>query len=309
MSIFRILTVLSLFVGNALWAQAASNHWNYALFTTIETRSSSYWTEILSKSHTISYTGNTILSDGTFRSARLPEGFVSLSKNHKIRLIPLITAVSKNGSSFLKSNATMEFAIRNIINVLHSNPHLAGIHLDIESVPKSEIASYKRFLRILKERFPEDRVITIAIFPQIEFPNPNYVIHSDLFQEEAIDEFVLMSYDYHSPQTPPGPVTSLSLTKKNLEFLSKRINASKLWLGLPLYGYFWNRNGTVRILTQKDLQKRNNDLEIVEHEDGFSILKNSSGTGAVTDLKTLEKYKELAQSFRLKGTAFWRIGF
>ncbi|TGL78609.1 glycosyl hydrolase family 18 protein [Leptospira yasudae] len=309
MSIFRILTVLSLFVANALWAQEASNHWNYALFTTIETHSSAYWMEILSKSHTISYTGNTILSNGMFRAARLPKDFVSLSKNYKIRLIPLITAVSKNGSSFLTSNATMELAIRNIIDVLHSNRHLAGIHLDIESIPKSEIVSYKRFLRILKERFPKDRVITIAVFPQVEFPNPNYVIHSDLFQEEAIDEFVLMSYDYHSPQTPPGPVTSISLTKKNLEFLFKRMDVSKLWLGLPLYGYFWNRNGTVRILTQKDLQKKNSDLEIVKHEDGFSILKNSSGTGAITDLKTLEKYKELAQSFRLKGTAFWRIGF
>ncbi|MCG6169664.1 glycosyl hydrolase family 18 protein [Leptospira sanjuanensis] len=309
MSIFRILTVLSLFVGNALWAQETSNHWNYVLFTTIETRSSSYWTEILSKSHTISYTGNTILSDGTLKAARLPQDFVSLSKNYKIRLIPLITAVSKNGSSFLKSNATIEVAIRNIIDVLHSNPHLAGIHLDIESIPKSEIASYKQFLRILKKRFPKDRVITIAVFPQIDFPNPNYAIHSDLFQEKAIDEFVLMSYDYHSPQTSPGPVTSLSLTKKNLEFLSERIDPSKLWLGLPLYGYFWNRNGKVRILTQKDLQNGNNDLEIEKHEDGFLILKNSSGTGAITDLKTLEKYKELVRSFRLKGTAFWRIGF
>ncbi|EMO26044.1 hypothetical protein LEP1GSC170_2898, partial [Leptospira interrogans serovar Bataviae str. HAI135] len=61
-----------------------------------------------------------------------------MSKNYKIRLIPLISAVSKNGSSFLGSDITMKIAIENLIVFLKQNPEIAGLHFDIEFLPKSE---------------------------------------------------------------------------------------------------------------------------------------------------------------------------
>lgn len=309
MNILRIITVLSLFVGHTLWATEQTLHWNYALFSTLEKGSQSYWAGVCSKSHTISYTGNVILSDGNLKHSTLPKEFSVISKNYKTRLIPLITAARRDGSGFLKSDKTIETAIRELSNFLIRNPETAGLHLDIEFLPRSEIAYFRKFLRSLKERMGKDKVLTIAIFPQLDFPNRNFIVHSDLFGEEAIDEFVLMSYDFHSPQTPPGPVTSLSLTKKNLEFLSERIPSSKLWLGLPLYGYFWNRNGKVKILTQKDLRKFQENSRIVPNSNGFSVLENENGTGYISDLDTLEKYNKLVESFRLKGAAYWRIGF
>ncbi|WP_025177858.1 glycosyl hydrolase family 18 protein [Leptospira kirschneri] len=309
MNILKILTALSLFVGNPLWGIDLPFHWNYVLITSIKKQSTSYWSNVFSKSHTICYTGAVILSNGYFKFSLLPKSFIKLSKNYKIRLIPLITTVSKNDSSFLGSDITMKIAIENIIDFLKQNPEIAGLHFDIEFLPKSEIGNYKKFLRKLKQELPKEKVLTVAIFPQLEFPNQNLIVYSDLFEEKSIDEFVLMSYDFHSPKTNPGPVTSIPLTKKNLEFLLKRISNSKLWLGLPLYGYFWNRNDKVQILTQKNLEKFRENSEIILNEDGFSFVKNSKGEGYILDSNTLEKYDVLINTFQLKGAAFWRIGF
>ncbi|EMS86072.1 glycosyl hydrolase, family 18 domain protein [Leptospira noguchii str. Cascata] len=232
-----------------------------------------------------------------------------MSKNYKIRLIPLIAAASKDGSSFLGSDITMKIAIENLIVFLKQNPEIAGLHFDIEFLPKSEIGNYKKFLKKLKQKLSKEKVITVAVFPQLEFPNQNLIVHSDLLEEKSIDEFVLMSYDFHSTKTDPGPVTSIPLTKKNLEFLLKRIPNSKLWLGLPLYGYFWNRNGRVQILTQKDLEKFKKNSEVALNKDGFFFIKNNKGEGYISDLNTLEKYNVFIDTLQLKGTAFWRIGF
>ncbi|TGK16285.1 glycosyl hydrolase family 18 protein [Leptospira kmetyi] len=309
MNILRIITILSLFVGHTLWATEQTLHWNYALFVSLEKGSNSDWVDVCSKSHTISYTGNVILSNGNFKSSALPKGFLDLCKNYKTRLIPLITAARKASSGFLKSDRTIENATLELSNYLIRNPEIAGLHLDVEFLPSSEISNFRKFLRALKNKLPKEKVLTVAIFPQIDFPNRNSVVHADILTEEAIDEFVLMSYDFHSPQTAPGPVTSFSLTKKNLEFLSERIPGSKLWLGLPLYGYFWDRNGKTRILTQKDLRKFRENSQIVSDSDGFSVLKNEDGIGFISDPSTLEKFNKHLSTFGLKGTAYWRIGF
>lgn len=145
MNILKIITALSLFVGNPLWGINLPFYWNYVLITSIKKQPTSYWSDIFSKSHTICYTGAVILSNGYFKFSLLPKNFIKLSKNYKIRLIPLISAVSKNGSSFLGSDITMKIAIENLIVFLKQNPEIAGLHFDIEFLPKSEIGNYKKF--------------------------------------------------------------------------------------------------------------------------------------------------------------------
>ncbi|EMY11918.1 hypothetical protein LEP1GSC043_1311 [Leptospira weilii str. Ecochallenge] len=47
---------------------------------------------------------------------------MDLSKNYKIRLIPLISTISKNNSSFLKSNISIKIGIQNLIHFLKLKP-------------------------------------------------------------------------------------------------------------------------------------------------------------------------------------------
>ncbi|AOP35738.1 glycosyl hydrolase [Leptospira tipperaryensis] len=309
MIILRILTLLCFFDTSYLWAKEPTPIWNYTIHQSIERESPAYWTEIFSKSHTLCFTGTYLRADGSLKSIRLPETFFTLGQKHKVRLIPLVTSSHPHGWYFLKTESGIQNSIESLIHFIEQNPNLSGLHFDIEYISNSQIPNYKRFLKELRKRLPRDKVLTLALFPQIEFPNLNSKIHAELLDADFIDEFVLMSYDFHSSKTKPGPVTSLSWTKKNLEFLSGKIPSSKLWLGLPLYGYFWKKDGKVKIIDQRTLAKNRNRFEITYGEDGFMELKDETGIGYISDGKSLYQLQGLTERYQLKGTGFWRIGF
>nr|WP_232380555.1 glycosyl hydrolase family 18 protein [Leptospira ainlahdjerensis] len=209
----------------------------------------------------------------------------------------------------MKTETGIKRATESLVQFIEQNPNLSGLHLDIESISNSQKSNYKRFLKDLRKKLPQEKILTLALFPQVDFPNPNSKIHSELLNADFIDEFVLMSYDFHSSKTDPGPVTSISWTKKNLEFLSNQIPSSKLWLGLPLYGYLWKRNGKVRIISQREFIKRQNRFKITEGEDGYLKIQDSTGIGFISNTKSILQLQKLIETYQLKGTAFWRIGF
>ncbi|WP_165781699.1 glycosyl hydrolase family 18 protein [Leptospira adleri] len=309
MNLLPILTLLCLLKVSSLFGEESKPLWNYMIHPSIEQNSSLDWTEIFSKSHTLCFTGTYLRADGSLRSAPLPKSFLSLSRKYKVRLIPLVTSSHPNDWHFLKTESGIQNSIDSLSRFIEQNPNLSGLHLDIEYISNSQISNYKRFLKELRKRLPREKVLTLALFPQIEFPNSNSKIHAGLLDADFIDEFVLMSYDFHSSQTAPGPVTSISWTKKNLDFLSDKIPPLKLWLGLPLYGYFWKQGGKIKIIDQKILTTNRNRFEIIDSEDGFIKIKDSTGTGFISDPRSLFQLQELTKSYKLRGTAFWRIGF
>lgn len=56
---------------------------------------------------------------------------------------------------------------------------------------------------------------------------------------KSVDLICLMTYDQHTRLTTPGPVTGWQWTIDNLDYALKFVPASKLSLGIPIYGYHW----------------------------------------------------------------------
>lgn len=55
----------------------------------------------------------------------------------------------------------------------------------------------------------------------------------------SVDLICLMTYDQHTRYTPPGPVAGYPWVMQNLKYALATVPASKLSLGIPLYGYHW----------------------------------------------------------------------
>ena len=55
----------------------------------------------------------------------------------------------------------------------------------------------------------------------------------------AADQVRLMAYDYHWASSAPGPVAPISWVRDVLRYAKTQIPASKIILGVPLYGYDW----------------------------------------------------------------------
>ncbi len=49
-----------------------------------------------------------------------------------------------------------------------------------------------------------------------------------------------MAYDYHWATSPPGPVAPIGWVRAVLRYAKTQIPASKIILGMPLYGYDWS---------------------------------------------------------------------
>ncbi len=55
----------------------------------------------------------------------------------------------------------------------------------------------------------------------------------------AVDLICLMTYDQHTPYTPPGPVAGYQWTLENLDYALTFVPKEKLSLGIAVYGYRW----------------------------------------------------------------------
>lgn len=63
---------------------------------------------------------------------------------------------------------------------------------------------------------------------------------------EDADLLQLMTYDEHGPWSEPGPVSGADWVENCVAYAASQVDAAKLLIGLPAYGYDWN-------LTDSDL--------------------------------------------------------
>ena len=88
-----------------------------------------------------------------------------------------------------------------------------GIHLDFEYFPPEDSFFLALFLKELKDKM-KNLVVSMAVFPQAEFPEKWSRFHDLTKISRHLDEIVIMCYDYHRPGTGPGPVTDKNWADK-----------------------------------------------------------------------------------------------
>ena len=189
-----------------------------------------------------------------------------------------------------------------------------GVHLDIEYLPPEFDLKLVDFLNELRTALREKKMkLTFAVFPQIDFPANTSKLHNVEKLASAVDEVVLMSYDYHNKKTEAGCVTSLEWTKKNITHLLKYFKLEQVWLGMPSYGYEWVLDSKkVNIISSRDGQIYEKKWEGTRENSGcLKILreeKKKTSMIFLADQETRNKMKEIAEEFKIRGTAIWRLG-
>ncbi|GBF39851.1 glycosyl hydrolase, family 18 domain protein [Leptospira johnsonii] len=150
------------------------------------------------------------------------------------------------------------------------------------------------------------KLLTLAVFPSEEIDPKLSGFHSAIYKENLADEIVLMAYDLHSPKTSPGPVTEFDWAKRNTELLLKTYQPEQIWLGLPLYGYYWKKgNKKPKLLTR--MMDKKFALEFGKEAKGIYIIKTENGEGSL--ILEFDHWIKYANSLKLSGIAFWRLGF
>jgi spore germination protein YaaH len=144
--------------------------------------------------------------------------------------------------TFLGSATAMQKATQQIVAAVQAAGG-DGVNLDFEFVPSADKAAFTSFVggvtTAMHAAIPGSQV-------GIAIPGTAYPGYDIAGLAAACDTLMIMSYDFHYAGSDPGPVAPLadsktwgagSQTSSVALFKGKVADASKLVLGMPLYGY------------------------------------------------------------------------
>jgi len=133
----------------------------------------------------------------------------------------------------------------NAIVALVERNHYAGIDLDYEDLHAADRQAFTTFVtRLADALHARGKVLSVAVFAKTTNAgtDPRNVAQDYAAIGRAADQVRLMAYDYHWQTSPPGPVAPISWVRAVLRYAKTQIPASKIILGVPLYGYDWVGN-------------------------------------------------------------------
>jgi len=196
----------------------------------------------------------------------------------------------------------------------------SGIHIDFEAVNASDAAHLTTFMQELAAQLhARGKLVTQAVVARTSDTPTTWGGAYDYAALAAVNDYiVVMAYDFHYAGGSPGPVAPLSWVRRVVDYATTRIPASKLILGVPLYGYDWDTTDgpparSVRYDQVQELQRRpgaTSGYDDVEQEAWLRYTDDAGHQHEVwhADVRSVTARLNLALDRGLGGVALWRLG-
>lgn len=270
-------------------------------------------------------------SDGTLKlNPSVDTNLISVMHTRGIKVVPFLSNQwdRQKGINALKNSEALAQQLVDAIGLYD----LDGVDVDIENVTQNEKSMYVDFVRLLREKLPEGKSVTVAAAA-----NPNG--WSNGWQgsydyaglAKYCDHLIIMAYDEHYQGSAEGPVASAGYVEASINYALKYIPPEKIVLGIPFYGRFWKQgssnggyglsNHLVDTLISKyggkvtfdKISRSPNAVITIKPEDEKPVILGKAleaGTYSIWyENEESIKYKlQLVQKYNLKGTASWSLG-
>lgn len=253
-------------------------------------------------------------------------------KRKNIRIVLTMKSFdSENIENLILKDSSQRAFIANTIHLINTRS-LDGVNIDFEHTgsASSELRfAFTRFIANLNSEL--DRQV-----PKAHLSVDTYLksaLEDDLYDisllADYVDSIFIMGYDVHSPNTEPGPVAPLegehSVTSYMKSYLDK-VDAKKLILGVPYYGYDWpitessdsaslKAEGNVNMLSYAEISSSNTVSDIVWNEDTKTpyyryIDQNNSPREVHFDTpRSLGAKFDYINKNNLQGVGIWALGY
>jgi spore germination protein len=135
---------------------------------------------------------------------------------------------------------------------------------------------------------------------------------------KTADLVQVMTYDEHVPGQPPGPVAGLDWMNSSLNYAISKIDAGKILLGLPAYGYDFDvTHDTGVVLEWRDSAALATSAgarpawDPVSESEHFDYTASDGSMHQVWYETTqgIQDKTHLAVSLKLAGVSMWALGF
>lgn len=186
-------------------------------------------------------------TDGTLIA---PEDNRLISSALSLGTAPLmhLSTLTENGSFsnelahiLLNDIAIQNALLQSLITTLRGKGY-RGLDVDFEYVYAEDALAYAAFLDKLTQALnPLGYPVIAALAPKTSDNQSGalYEGHSFSAIGAAVNEVLLMTYEWGYTYGPPMAVAPLPNVRQVVEYALTRIDAEKIWLGIPNYGYDW----------------------------------------------------------------------
>jgi spore germination protein len=145
-------------------------------------------------------------------------------------------------SHVLHNPAVMRQQVDAIV-ALAQREKYAGIDIDYEELHAGDGHAFTQFATDLAAALhARGKVLSVAVFPQTAAPGPGQPNASQNYAAlgRIANQVRIMAYNFHWADSAPGATAPISWVRAVTRYATSQMPASKVVLGVPLFGYDWS---------------------------------------------------------------------
>lgn len=259
-----------------------------------------------------------------YRYANEDQSIIEFAHKNNVSVSMVITNLPEDGSwsserveNVISDETLRQKHIENIVYKLREL-NFDGVIIDYELLRPNVREEFSVFIQELSVALDaENRILTVVLHPKTGENISGEEISR--FQDwktlaKYSDQLQIMGYSQHSDEDAPGPIAGANWVEKIIEYAkSTDVPAEKIFLGIPLYGYDWNKSSeeSARGLTYEEVKSLM--LQKNKSEEFDDISKSPHFTYDDRDVwfenaKSVLTKAQLAQNAGFAGITFWRLG-
>ncbi|MFJ5716773.1 glycosyl hydrolase family 18 protein [Neobacillus sp. NPDC093127] len=210
--------------------------------------------------------------------------------------------------------------VNNIYSLLDSHDY-KGIVVDFEQVKTQDRDNLNLFIKELAAKLhPTGMEVMMAVPPKEGDRVPFYSTAYDYRTlGKYLDKMFLMTYDWHWPGGPSGPIAPIDRVKATLDYAVSVVDRSKLMLGIPQYAYDWvigsNKRSGSAYSTQHAIDLYTGYQSPVHYDENaaapsFRYVDNKGNSHEVwfEDPRSLLVKLRVIRQYGLAGMGCWHLG-
>ncbi len=194
-----------------------------------------------------------------------------------------------------------------------------GVNIDIEGLPRHLREDFNAFIEQLSSQMKSrSKMLTLAVPAKTGDAGNSW---SGAYDYKTIgrlaDYVVIMTYDEHWMEGPPGPVASLPWVTRVMDYAAGAMPPHKVLLGIACYGYDWPAGRKGRAVKWKDVPNlvKIHGQNSVKWDNTNSVPYIKYSRNNINHQVWFENRYSMAiklnlvEKYGLGGIAFWRMGF
>lgn len=249
--------------------------------------------------------------------------------NWQVRPIMLLSSITEEGifqnekTGILFNNIEIQnILINNMLNVMKEKGY-KGVDLDFEYINPADRDAYVNFVSNVTEQMNQNGFsVNVDLAPKTSDTQGGtlYEGHNYAALGNAANTVLLMTYEWGYTYGPPMAVAPLNKVREVVEYGVSRIDNSKIYMGIPNYGYDWLLPFQQGVSKAKSIG--NEEAVRIAERYGAEILFDSTAQSPYfnyydesggrhevwfEDVRSIMAKYALIDEFNLRGSGYWNL--